>query len=134
VQTVLDRGEPVAVVIRRSRPQGEGVRPVGRSADDNDPIDRVTYSGMGNFSTDHKSAVRIETISVLVTEISAEMVKEKEARESFQLRDLRRTAETMLASLKVSSDVRAQLQSHGLGGIQQGTMTATATRLRRSKR
>jgi len=89
---------------------------------------------MGNFSTDHKSAVRIETISVLVTEISAEMVKEKEARESFQLRDLRRTAETMLASLKVSSDVRAQLQSHGLGGIQQGTMTATATRLRRSKR
>jgi len=89
---------------------------------------------MGNFSTDHKSAVRIETISVLVTEISAEMVKEKKARESFQLRDLRRTAETMLASLKVSSDVRAQLQSHGLGGIQQGTMTATATRLRRSKR
>jgi integrase len=71
------------------------------------------------FSTDHKTSVRLETISVLVTEIAAEMVREKEAREPFQLRDLRRTAETMLASLKVSSDVRAQLQSHGLGGIQQ---------------
>jgi integrase len=71
------------------------------------------------FSTDHKTCVRLETISVLVTEIATEMVREKEAREPFQLRDLRRTAETMLASLKVSSDVRALLQSHGLGGIQQ---------------
>ena len=34
------------------------------------------------------------------------------------MRDLRRTVETMLASLKVSSDFRAQLQSHGLGGVQ----------------
>src|SRR5438552_10230616 len=39
-------------------------------------------------------------------------------RGSFSLRDLRRTAETHLAALGVSSDVRAQLQSHGLGGIQ----------------
>jgi len=39
-------------------------------------------------------------------------------REPFQLRDIRRTCETMLASLGVSSDVRAQLQSHGLGGVQ----------------
>jgi hypothetical protein len=46
-------------------------------------------------------------------------VKEKEAREPFQLRDVRRTAETLLAGLKVSSDVRAQVQSHGLGGVQQ---------------
>jgi len=70
------------------------------------------------FSNDRKSPVRIETISVLVTEISAVMVKAKEAGEPFQLRDLRRTVETGLASLKVSSDVRAQLQSHGLGGVQ----------------
>ena len=62
--------------------------------------------------------MRIETVSLLVTEIAKKMVEEKEAREPFQLRDLRRTVETMLASLKVSSDIRAQLQSHGLGGIQ----------------
>ncbi len=62
--------------------------------------------------------MRPETVSVLVAEISAEMVKTHEARESFGLRDLRRTAETMLASLGVSSDVRAHLQSHGLGGVQ----------------
>jgi integrase len=62
--------------------------------------------------------MRHETLSVVVSEISAEMRKAKEAREDFELRDLRRTAETMLASLKVPSDVRAQLLSHGLGGVQ----------------
>ncbi len=39
-------------------------------------------------------------------------------REVFQLRDLRRTCETTLARMGVSKDVRAQIQSHGLGGIQ----------------
>ena len=34
------------------------------------------------------------------------------------MRDLRRTAETHMAALGISSDVRAQIQSHGLGGIQ----------------
>ncbi len=62
--------------------------------------------------------MRIETISVLVREIAAEMATANEIRELFQLRDIRRTCETMLASLGVSSDVRAQLQSHGLGGVQ----------------
>lgn len=65
--------------------------------------------------------MRHETTSMLVSDVCAAMLKADppEARESFQLRDLRRTCETMLAALKVSSDVRAQLQSHGLGGIQQ---------------
>jgi integrase len=70
------------------------------------------------FSTDKQTAMRHETLSALVTDISAKMVKAEESPEGFQLRDLRRTAETMLASLKVSSDIRAQLQSHGLGGVQ----------------
>lgn len=37
---------------------------------------------------------------------------------NFTAGDLRRTVETRLASLGVSADVRAQLQSHGLGGVQ----------------
>lgn len=59
-----------------------------------------------------------EALSAAVAELAAAMVHAGEAREPFQLRDLRRTAETMLAGLGVSSDVRAQLQSHGLGGVQ----------------
>lgn len=46
------------------------------------------------------------------------MVKSKEARTPFQLRDVRRTCETMLAELGVSRDVRAQLLSHGISGVQ----------------
>lgn len=70
------------------------------------------------FSTDGQNGMRIETMSTLVTGISKAMVTACEAREPFQLRDLRRTCETMLAALGVSREVRAQLQSHGLGGVQ----------------
>jgi hypothetical protein len=40
-------------------------------------------------------------------------------RDPFDLRDIRRSVETRLASLGISRDTRAQLLSHGLGGIQQ---------------
>jgi hypothetical protein len=46
------------------------------------------------------------------------MVKANEARTTFSLSDIRRTCETMLAASGVSQDLRAQLQSHGLGGVQ----------------
>lgn len=64
--------------------------------------------------------LRPEAITRIVRDISAAMLAAdpKESREPFELRDLRRTCETMLAALKISSDVRAQIQSHGLGGVQ----------------
>ncbi|WP_372716705.1 tyrosine-type recombinase/integrase [Immundisolibacter sp.] len=48
-----------------------------------------------------------------VAEISAAM-----GGEPFDLRDIRRTCETLLNAVGVSKDIRAQLLSHGLGGIQ----------------
>jgi integrase len=60
-----------------------------------------------------------EALSDFVSTVAAAMHQAKEAREDFDLSDLRRTCETMLAALGVPSDVRAQLQSHGLGGVQQ---------------
>lgn len=65
-----------------------------------------------------KVPVRPEKLSAVVAKISAAMVKAGTAREAFQLRDIRRTCETMLAKMGISSDVRAQLLSHGLGGVQ----------------
>ncbi len=56
-----------------------------------------------------------------VREVAADMVKAGEVDEGkgpFTIGDLRRTVETRLAALGVSLDVRAQLQSHGLGGVQ----------------
>ena len=38
--------------------------------------------------------------------------------EPFDLRDLRRTCETMLAAMGIHKDVRAQLLSHGISGVQ----------------
>jgi integrase len=72
------------------------------------------------FSATGTTSLREETASELVGDICAAMAKAGELeRGAFQMRDLRRTAETHMAALGISSDVRAQLQSHGLGGIQQ---------------
>ncbi len=38
--------------------------------------------------------------------------------EQFDLRDVRRTCETMLAGMGISKDTRAQLLSHGISGVQ----------------
>jgi integrase len=65
-------------------------------------------------------ATRKETVGAVLNELCAAMADAGELENGpFQLRDIRRTVETHLAALGVSSDVRAQLQSHGLGGIQQ---------------
>jgi len=48
-----------------------------------------------------------------VTEIAQAM-----GGEPFDLRDLRRTVETMLAGVGVSREIRAQLLSHGISGVQ----------------
>jgi integrase len=72
------------------------------------------------FSTDGEHFVRVETLGAQISSIVTKMLEcdPPEARESFQLRDIRRTCETQMAGLKFSRDVRAQLQSHGLGGVQ----------------
>jgi len=50
--------------------------------------------------------------------IAQDMVDAGEARKVFTFGVLRSTVETRLAAIGVSSDIRAQLQSHGLGGVQ----------------
>jgi integrase len=71
------------------------------------------------FSTHGRVPLRKETVGLFVGEIAKAMQKAGELeRGPFSMRDLRRTAETHMAALGISSDVRAQIQSHGLGGIQ----------------
>lgn len=77
------------------------------------------------FSADGKCPTRPETLCKMVRTLATAATADKalqKARASlglFELRDVRRTCETMLAALGISRDVRAQIQSHGLGGIQQ---------------
>jgi integrase len=76
------------------------------------------------FTSDGVRRTRVETLTDYVREISAAVAKDpvlkaaKASKGEFQLRDIRRTCETMLASLGVSRDIRGQLLSHGLGGVQ----------------
>jgi integrase len=63
--------------------------------------------------------VRIETMSEAVGELSTVLVECGRSKSPFQQRDIRRTCETLLAGMGISKDIRAQLLSHGLGGVQQ---------------
>lgn len=77
------------------------------------------------FSSDGERPTRPETLCAVVRAVAvaatadAGLQRTRASLGMFQPRDVRRTCETMLASLGVSRDVRAQIQSHGLGGIQQ---------------
>lgn len=70
------------------------------------------------FSITGKNVMGIEVLTAFVAQASKDMVAAGEAVAPFQMKDLRRTVETMLVGLKVSKDLRAQIQSHGLNGIQ----------------
>lgn len=54
-----------------------------------------------------------------VRSVAAEMVAAGEAAAPFTPGDIRRTVETRLAAAGVPGEIRAQLQSHGLSGVQQ---------------
>lgn len=45
-------------------------------------------------------------------------IRESALLQPFDIRDVRRTVETMLAGMSISRDVRAQLLSHGISGVQ----------------
>lgn len=76
------------------------------------------------FTAHGTRATRPETVEALASAIFEAMQSDpllaelKACKGSAQLRDVRRTCETHLAALGIPRDVRAQLQSHGLGGIQ----------------
>lgn len=71
------------------------------------------FSGLWLFSTRGKVAMIPETPGKRLAEIASGMKCEP-----FDLRDIRRTVETMMAGMKISKDNRAQVLSHGISGIQ----------------
>jgi integrase len=70
------------------------------------------------FSCDGNKKMHPNTLTHLIADISDQMLKENEINTPFQMRDLRRTIETTFAELNISKDHRAQIQSHGLNGVQ----------------
>ena len=68
--------------------------------------------------TNGATGARYDALRARLAPIVAAMEEAGEAA-PFTAGDLRRTVETRLAALGVSQEVRGQLQSHGLGGVQQ---------------
>lgn len=62
--------------------------------------------------------VLVETASKGVTEVSNALKKADKIKSTFMMSDVRRTCETMFAAMGISKDVRAQILSHGLSGVQ----------------
>lgn len=58
------------------------------------------------------------SVSKFSRDLVKKLLKSGRVERYFQLRDIRRTCETMLAMIGVSRDLRAQLLSHGLSGVQ----------------
>lgn len=71
----------------------------------------LTFTGGESGADDSRARRELATIA-------AALVARGEVAAPFTLGDLRRTVETRLAEARVPADVRAHLQSHGLGGVQ----------------
>jgi len=74
------------------------------------------------FSMYGRAPLAAQTVADHCNEIAAALMAAPKAqrivKEAFQLRDIRRTAETRMAALGISRDVRAQILSHGISGVQ----------------
>ena len=76
-------------------------------------------SGAGPLFASRDSVMQAETLSTAVNEISAAITDANPNIPPFRGGDIRRTVETIMAGpLGISKDTRAQLLSHGLGGVQ----------------
>lgn len=72
-----------------------------------------TYSSLWLFSSHGKAQLADTTPGKRAAEICKTMKGLP-----FDLRDIRRTCETMLAGMRIHKDIRSQLLSHGLSGVQ----------------
>lgn len=70
------------------------------------------------FQSVKDSHLCANTVSDAVTDIATVLMECGRSRSLFQGKDIRRTCETMLAGMSISKDIRGQLLSHGLSGVQ----------------
>ena len=77
------------------------------------------YSGSKTlFVNMNNLQVTPQMTKVEVKKISDKLLADGLITSGFSFQDLRRTCETMLAGLGVGKDIRAQIQSHGISGVQ----------------
>lgn len=104
------RGE---IVLRDGKGRRQHARlhvlPLDTAAEHIAPLLEINANAPSLFSSDGVTVPHVTTLSKLAREIGGGR---------YQLRDVRRTCETELARLGIAKDIRAQILSHELGGIQ----------------
>lgn len=98
-----------AAIVEKLVERAKGLEEANAKKDGRDPA----YNNLWLFSSFGKTQLVETTPGKRVSEISKAMNGDV-----FDLRDIRRTVETMMASMGISKDTRAQLLSHGLSGVQ----------------
>jgi hypothetical protein len=102
---------------RRKRPRKHVVPLVQEAVDALDAM--AGEGGVFSFSVDGGAHGAVyHTVRGLVIGVAKKMVECEEVAELFTPGELRISVETRLAAAGVTREVRAQLQSHGLGGVQ----------------
>ncbi len=86
-----------------------------RYDDDGEPIQPGPF--LFSVSNGREGAV-YHTVREAMLEVATAMVEKKEIDRTFSPGIIRKTVETRLAAAGVSKEIRAQLQSHGIGGVQ----------------
>ena len=98
-----------AAIVEKLVERAKGLEEANAKKDGRDPA----YNNLWLFSSFGKAQLVETTPGKRVSEISKAMNGDV-----FDLRDIRRTVETMMAGMGISKDTRAQLLSHGLSGVQ----------------
>jgi integrase len=123
--TVNDIGDDGIITLRdgkgrRSAPRQHHI-PLAGLAETLIPIALETAKSKGSawlFTMSGRKPMHPDTLTHWVTDLSRTMLQAGDVDEPFQLKDIRRTVETTLSRLDVRKEHRAQLQSHGLSGVQ----------------
>jgi hypothetical protein len=103
---------------RRATPRLHVLPLIGRARSIVDELLRMNGDAAFLLGIQREHGMAVATLSSAVRRISSSLLALGRIRAPFQQRDIRRTAETQLARLRVPKTVRAQLLSHGLGGVQ----------------
>jgi len=127
-QCVIDKNKNVIQIAtitlkdkkgRRKKPRNHVLPIVGYAESILSRLKESKGSNSDNIFVDKNgNLIHSRDASILVSGISDNLVAENKIKSPFKYADIRRTCETLLASYDVHKDIRAQIQSHGLSGVQ----------------
>jgi len=104
---------------RRLRPRNHVLPIVGNAISILQRLAELNNGKPSIFADKNGKPISPASTSTLVAAISKKLLADGHIRSPFCYADIRRTCETLFANYNVPKDIRAQIQSHGLSGVQE---------------